>query len=369
MSSQLFSPIKLRELELANRVVISPMCQFAAIDGTATDWHLMHLGQFAMGAAGLVMTEATAVSRQGRIAARCLGLYSDENEAGLKRVVDFCKKYGVAAIGVQLAHSGRKGARVIPSQDPLPEGDSPTWPLVGASPLPYDADWPVPEALDQAGLNQITRDFAESAVRADRIGVDLIELHMAHGYLAHGFLSPIANQRTDDYGGTLANRMRFPLETFDAVRAVWPDSKPLGVRISATDHIAGGWDLDQSVAFAKVLAEHGCDFIDVSSGGLDPRQQIKLGPGYQVPYAERIRKETELAVWSVGMIRDPHLAEEIIASGAADMIALARGVMYDPRWAWHAAEELGAETAYAAKYARCHPEYWPEAFPEREPAA
>jgi 2,4-dienoyl-CoA reductase-like NADH-dependent reductase (Old Yellow Enzyme family) len=367
MSSVLFSPLELRSLILNNRIAVSSMCQYSAENGSAVDWHLMHLGQFAMGAAGLVMTEATAVSAVGRITPKCLGLYSDENEAALKRVIDFCREYGVASLGIQLAHAGRKGSAHVPLDGGHSlANDEKSWTTLAPSALPFGPDWHVPQALSREGLSTVKADFVAATERAARIGFDLAELHSAHGYLLHQFLSPISNQRTDEYGGKLENRMRFPLEVFNAVRAVWPDDKPMGIRISATDWVDGGWTLDESVRFARELKALGCDFIDVSSGALDPRQKIPLGPGYQVPFSAQIRKQAEITTWTVGMITKAHQAENIIAGGNADMVALARGMMYDPRWAWHAAEELGVETEYPKMYARCAPAQWPEVFPWRD---
>lgn len=365
MSVPLFSPIDLRGLTLANRVVVAPMCQYAAVDGTANDWQLVHLGQMCMGGAGLVFTEATHVSPEGRISPKCLGLYSDENERELQRVVDFCRQYGVSAIGIQIAHAGRKAS----AQPPQDGGkslatDAGAWTTLAPSAVPYANDWHVPQALDDAGLEMVTAQFVAATERARRIGFDAVELHAAHGYLLHEFLSPLSNRRDDGYGGTLENRMRFPLEVFVAVRAVWPDDKPLGIRVSASDWVDGGWTLEETVTFAEALAGLGCDFIDVSSGGLHPGQRIPLGPGYQVDFAARIKRATGLPTMTVGMIRDPELANNIIADGKADMVALARGVMYDPRWAWHAALALGGEVPYPEKYARCRPEAWPQAFPE-----
>jgi 2,4-dienoyl-CoA reductase-like NADH-dependent reductase (Old Yellow Enzyme family) len=369
MSSALFSPIRLRGLELANRIVVSSMCQYNADHGSANDWHLMHLGQFAMGAAGLVMTEATHVSPEGRITHKCLGLYSDANEQALRRVVDFCRTYGVSLLGIQLAHAGRKASTHTPldGRHPL-AADEGAWTTRAPSPLPYAPDWHRPQALDDEGLARIKAEFAAAAGRAARIGFDLLELHGAHGYLMHQFLSPLSNGREDAYGGSLENRMRFPLEVFEAVRRVWPEERPIGVRVSASDGVAGGWMVEETVTFARELKALGCDFVDVSSGGNDPRQQIEVGPGYQVPFAARVREGAGLPTWAVGMITDPHQAEEIIAGGSADMVALARGVMFNPRWAWHAAEALGAETAYSRMYVRCHPSNWPQVFPSRRAA-
>jgi 2,4-dienoyl-CoA reductase-like NADH-dependent reductase (Old Yellow Enzyme family) len=359
MTSALFSPIELRGLRLSNRIVVSPMCQYMSVDGSASDWHLMHLGQFAMGAAGLVITEATHVSAIGRISRRCLGLYSDENEATIKHVVDFCRRHGVAKLGIQLAHAGRKGSAHTPFEGGKALApDEGAWTTVAPSALPYGPGWHVPQALTKEGMRDVKQQFVDAARRAERIGFDLVELHAAHGYLLHEFLSPISNQRNDEYGGSLENRMRFPLEVFDAVRAVWPRERPLGARVSATDWIDGGWTPEETVLFAKAMKARGCDFFDVSSGALDPRQQIPMAPGYNVAFAEKVRKESGIAVMSVGMITRPRQAEDIVASGKADLVVIARAMMDDPRWAWRAARELGAETPYAPNYVRCSPAVW-----------
>jgi 2,4-dienoyl-CoA reductase-like NADH-dependent reductase (Old Yellow Enzyme family) len=359
MTSTLFSPIELRGLRLPNRIVVSPMCQYMSVNGSANDWHLMHLGQFAMGAGSLLFTEATHVSAVGRITHRCLGLYSDENEATIKRAVDFCKKYGVAKLGIQLAHAGRKGSAHTPFEGgkPLAPDENP-WTTVAPSALPFGPGWHVPAALTKSGLQEVKQQFADAARRAARIGFDVAELHGGHGYLLHQFLSPISNRRDDEYGGSTANRMRFPLEVFETVRAVWPEDCPLGIRVSATDWIEGGWTPEETVAFARELKTRGCAFVDVTSGQLDPRQQIPMAPGYNVPFAEKVRKETGIAVMSVGMISRPRQAEDIIAGGKADLVAIARAMMDDPRWAWHAARELGAEAPYAPNYVRCSPAVW-----------
>ena len=359
MTSKLFSPITLRGLTLANRVVVSPMCQYASIEGSANDWHLMHLGQFAVGAGGLVITEATHVSAVGRISKHCLGLYSDQNEASLKRVIDFCKRYGVAKFGIQLAHAGRKGSVHRPSDGSKPlTAEEGAWTTLAPSALPFGPGWHKPVAITRSGLAEVKQQFVDSAKRAVRIGFDLVELHIGHGYLLHQFLSPLANQRDDEYGGSSANRMRYPLEVFEAVRAVWPADLPLGVRVSATDWVDGGWTPEETVVFAEALKKLGCDFIDATSGQVDPRQKIPFAPGYNVPFAEKVKRETGMPVMAVGMISNGRQAEEIISSGKADMVAIARAVMDNPHWAWQAARELGAETAYAGQYQRCHPSVW-----------
>jgi 2,4-dienoyl-CoA reductase-like NADH-dependent reductase (Old Yellow Enzyme family) len=367
MASALFSPIKFRGLELANRIVVSPMCQYNSEDGSANDWHLMHLGQFSLGAAALVMTEMTNVSPEGRITHKCAGMYSDANEAALKRVVDFCRKYGVVKLGVQLAHAGRKGSTQPPAAggQPLKPEDG-AYETIAPSALPYAPGWHTPRAMTKADIERIVDAFAESTKRVLRIGYDLVELHGGHGYLFHQFLSPLSNRRTDEYGGSLENRMRFPLQTFAAMRAAWPAERPMGVRISATDWVEGGWNIEESVVFSRELKKLGCDYVDCSSGALDPRQQLPLAPGYQVPFAERIRKEAGIPTIAVGLITSPRQCEEIVSSGKADMVCLARGAMWNPRFAWHAAEELGAEAPYAPKYMACHPKLRPQIFPNRK---
>ena len=362
--SQLFSSIALRNVTFNNRIVVSPMCQYACDgDGAMHDWHLMNLGQYAMGAAGLVFTEAVHVSAIGRITPRCAGLWNDEQEAAMKRVVDFCHLYGVAKIGVQLAHAGRKASCHTPNDgaQPLAE-DEGAWLTVAPSAVPYDPAWPVPHALDRVGMDQIKQEFVEAAERAARIGVDVLELHGGHGYLLNQFFSPLSNQRDDDYGGTLEKRLTFPLEVFEALRAVWPAGRPLGIRISAVDWVDGGSTVEDTIHYARALQELGCDFIDITTAGLDSRQEIRVGKGYQVPMAAAVKQAVDMPVMAVGMINDPHQAEEIVASGKADFVMLARGMMYDPRWAWHAAQALGVETEYAVQYRRCRPSRWPEAF-------
>jgi 2,4-dienoyl-CoA reductase-like NADH-dependent reductase (Old Yellow Enzyme family) len=363
MSSQLFSPIELRGLKLSNRIVVSPMCQYISDDGCANDWHLMHYGQFSMGAAGLVIQEMTDVSAEGRITLKCAGMYSDAQEAAAKRVVDFCKKFGAAKIGIQLAHAGRKGSTTPPALGgkALTKEEG-AWPTLAPSALPYAPDWPVPQALDQAGMDKIKADFVNAVKRCERVGYDLIEFHAGHGYLIHQFLSPLSNQRTDAYGGSAENRMRFPLEVFAAMRAAWPSTKPMGARVSAVDWVEGGLTIEQTVAFAKELKKLGCDYVDVSSGGVDPRQQVPLAPGYNAPLAARVKKEAGVVTRTVGLIAEARLAEQIVSSGQADMIAIGRGAMWDPRWAWHAAIELGTEANYPPRATPCLPSLRPQIF-------
>ncbi len=365
----LFSAIALRALTLPNRIVVSPMCQYSAEDGCATDWHLVHLGSFAVSGVGLLMVEMTNVEARGRITPYCLGLYSDENEQALARVVAWCRRYGRAPLGIQLGHAGRKASTLPPwrGRELLGPAEG-GWETVAPSALAVAADAPKPRALDIAEIEGLIKAFSAAARRADRLGFDAIELHGAHGYLLHQFLSPLSNRRRDAYGGSLENRMRFALEVFAAVRAVWPAHKPLGVRVSATDWHEDGWSLEDTVELAGRLRELGCDWIDVSSGGIAPGIAIPTGPGYQVPFAARVRAETGAPTIAVGLITDPHQAERIVAEGHADMVALARGMLYDPRWAWHAADALGAESGYPRQYERCRPALRADVFADRSAA-
>ncbi|WBY01416.1 NADH:flavin oxidoreductase/NADH oxidase [Ramlibacter tataouinensis] len=355
--SRLFEPLQLGALRLANRIVIAPMCQYSAEEGNATDWHLIHLGHLALSGAGLLIVEATAVSAVGRITSGDLGLYSDDNERALARVLAAIRAYSPIAVAVQLAHAGRKGSSRAPwdgGQQVAPDAPG-GWLAEAPSAVPHAEGEHAPAALDDEGLARVRQQFADAARRAVRIGFEGIELHFAHGYLLHQFLSPLANQRTDAYGGSLANRMRFPLEVFDAVRAAVPADLPVWVRISATDWVPGGWDLPDSIALAHELKARGCAAMHVSSGGVSPQQKIALGAGYQVPFAERIRAETGLPTVAVGLVTEPEQAEAIVASGQADAVALARAMLYDPRWPWHAAARLGAQVQAPKPYWRSQP--------------
>jgi 2,4-dienoyl-CoA reductase-like NADH-dependent reductase (Old Yellow Enzyme family) len=356
MTPVLFQPLDLRGLRLANRIVVEPMTQFSANDGTAGDWHLMHLGQYAVSGAGLVLTESTYVTPEARNTPMCLSLYSDEQEAAIARIKRFFDAHGNARFGVQLCHAGRRASAREPwlGGGPRPPGDG-GYEAVAPSPVPISAKWPVPRELGPGDMAEVRDAFARAAQRAQRAGADLIELHCAHGYLLHQFLSPISNHRGDRYGGSLENRLRFPLELFEAVRAAWPAEKPLGVRVSATDWVDGGWNIDQTIAFARALDALGCDFIDVSSGGLSESQRIMVCPGYQVPLAAAIKQAVRMKVIAVGLITDPEQAEAILDSGQADMIGLARAMLRDPRWPWHAAQTLGVNLDYPRQYERAHP--------------
>ena len=353
--TKLFTPYPLGKLQLPNRIVIPPMCQYSAVDGNATDWHVMHYGTLSHSGAGLLIIEATAVVPEGRISFADLGLWSDENEAALKRVLDAVRQYSSMPIAIQLAHAGRKascdlawkGGKQL-SQD---EGG---WQTMAPSVSSFNpADRPA-QALDETGMQRIKDAWVVAALRAQRIGLDAIEVHAAHGYLLHEFLSPLTNTRTDDYGGSLENRMRFPLEVFEAVRAAVTEMT-VGMGISASDWMDGGWDIEQSVALAHELKQRGCDFMHVSSGGLSPQQQVPLAPNYQVPFAARIKRETGLPTIAVGLITEPEQAEAIIAEGRADLVAVGRGMLYDPRWPWHAAAKLGAQVSAPPQLWRAPP--------------
>jgi 2,4-dienoyl-CoA reductase-like NADH-dependent reductase (Old Yellow Enzyme family) len=356
MTSALFKPLKLRDLHVPNRIMVSPMCQYSAVEGNASDWHLIHLGQLAMGGAGLLCIEATAVEAIGRITPTCLGLYSDENEAALRRVLAALRHHAATPLAIQLAHAGRKASSYAPwDGGKLIAPQAGGWEPIAPSAVPFAPSEPPPREMSAADLARVREAFVHAAQRAARLGIDAVELHAAHGYLLHTFLSPLSNRRGDSYGGSLENRMRFPLEVFSAVRAVWPEAKPLGVRISASDWIEGGWDLAQSIELARRLKALGCDWIDVSSGGLAPDQKIVLGPGYQVQFAEAVLKDAGIPTIAVGLITEPRQAEDIVASGRADMVALARGMLYEPHWAWRAAAELGAEVHAPKQYWRSAP--------------
>jgi 2,4-dienoyl-CoA reductase-like NADH-dependent reductase (Old Yellow Enzyme family) len=361
-SCLLFEPLSLSGVTLANRIAVSPMCQYSAQDGAANDWHLQHLGSLSLSGAALVIVEQTAVEPLGRISHGCLGLYSDANEAALAQVVGFCRRVGSAALGIQLAHAGRKGSAKLPWEGggPLiPEAGA--WTTVAPSAIPVDDHWPDTQALDEAGLARIRDAHAKAARRADRIGFDLVELLAAHGFPLHSFLSSIANRRADSYGGSLANRMRYPLEVAAAIRGVWPRRKPLGIRITGSDWIDGGITTDEASIFASELRKIGFDYVCVSSGGISPQARSVVAPGYQVPLAAAVKKASGIAVQAVGMIVGPHQAEAIVANGDADFVALARGFLDDPRWGWHAAAALGADAVYPPQYRRAHPEHWPGA--------
>jgi 2,4-dienoyl-CoA reductase-like NADH-dependent reductase (Old Yellow Enzyme family) len=356
--SLLFSPLQLAGVTFSNRIFVSPMCQYSSEDGFSNDWHLVHLGSRAVGGAALVYTEAAAVLPEGRITPQDLGIWKDEHIAGLKRIVEFVHSQGARA-AVQIAHAGRKASMArpwAPEQRYLPPSEGGWENVMAPSEVAFDTNFARPHALDQAGLKTITRAFVRAAERALDAGFDLLEIHSAHGYLLHEFLSPLSNRRTDEYGGSFENRTRLLLEVVDAVRAVWPSELPLLVRISATDWAEGGWDIEQSVALAKLLKQHKVDLVDVSSGGMVPYAVMPLGPGYQTPFAERIRREAQIPTGTVGMITDANQAEHILRTGQADVVLLARELLRDPYWPLHAAKQLGDAVSWPPQYLRAAPQ-------------
>ncbi|HEX9956046.1 MAG TPA: NADH:flavin oxidoreductase/NADH oxidase [Fibrella sp.] len=354
--SLLLSPLTLRSVQLKNRLVVSPMCQYSSIDGFASDWHLVHLGSRAVGGAGLIITEAAAVSPEGRITPHDLGIWTDEHIPGLKRITDFITAHGAVA-GIQLAHAGRKASHHRPwDGGKAISPDEPTgWQTVAPSALPFAAGGPVPTALTSEGLQQVRSDFRAAAERSLLAGFVVAEIHAAHGYLLHEFLSPLSNQRTDEYGGSFENRVRLLREIVDEVRAIWPADFPLFVRISATDWTEGGWTVDDSVALAALLEQQGVDLIDCSTGGNVPHATIPNSPGYQVSFAERIKSETKLLTGAVGLITDVEQAEAILADGRADLIFLARAFLRDPYFPLHAATRLGDDMPWPVQYERAKP--------------
>jgi 2,4-dienoyl-CoA reductase-like NADH-dependent reductase (Old Yellow Enzyme family) len=355
--SHLFSPYLLGPLQLANRIAIAPMCQYSADDGKATDWHMIHLGHLALSGAAILFIEATAVVPEGRITAADLGLWSDEHAEALAPVIRAIRRHAPIKLAIQLAHAGRKASSAVPWEGGAHIApDAPGgWQTVSASNVPHAPGEAAPAALDAPGMARVIDGFVAAARRAHGLGIDAIELHGAHGYLLHQFLSPLSNVRTDHYGGPLENRMRFPLEVLRAVRAAVPATMAVGMRISASDWVEGGLEIEQSVQVAQALKEAGADFIHVSSGGISPLQSIALGPGYQIEFAARIRFETKLPTIGVGLITEPRHAEQIVASGDADVVALARAMLYDPRWPWHAAAQLGATVTAPPQYWRSQP--------------
>jgi 2,4-dienoyl-CoA reductase-like NADH-dependent reductase (Old Yellow Enzyme family) len=367
-SAKLFQPITVGGLALANRIVVAPMCQYSAVDGAMTDWHLMHLGQLALSGAALLTIEATAVESVGRISYADVGLWDDRTEAAMARVLDAIRRHSDMPIAIQLSHAGRKASTDLPWRG---EGQiAPThehgWQTIAPSAVPNRPGDNPPLVIDRAGLDRIRDAFAAAARRAARLGIDVIQLHAAHGYLLHEFLSPASNRREDDYGGSLENRMRFPLEVFDAVRAAFPAERPVTVRVSGTDWLEGGWDVEQTIAFAQAVEARGAAAIHVSSGGIDPvNQRIPVGPSYQVPLARAVRKAVGIPVIAVGLITDFEQAEAIIGTGDADMIALARTILYDPRWPWHAAAHFGAQVNAPPQYLRSQPRRYPDLFATR----
>jgi 2,4-dienoyl-CoA reductase-like NADH-dependent reductase (Old Yellow Enzyme family) len=356
-TDHLFSPLTLRSLTLSHRIAVSPMCEYSSTDGFSNDWHLVHLGSRAIGGAGLVITEASAVSPEGRITPADLGIYKDEHIAGLKHITDFLHEHGAKA-GIQIAHAGRKASMAVPWDTPerlIPASDG-GWQPVAPSAIPFSDHYCTPTELDRAGMEKIVADFVAATHRAAAAGFDVVEVHAAHGYLLHEFLSPLSNHRTDEYGGSLENCVRFPLEVVRAVRANWSEKLPVFVRISATDwapeSLGPSWNLEQSVEFAKLLKQEGVDLVDVSTGGNHPAQQIPVGAGYQVHHSETIRREAGIPTAAVGMITEPAQADQIVRTGQADLVLLARELLRNPYWPLHAAEVLRKEIAWPVQYVR-----------------
>jgi 2,4-dienoyl-CoA reductase-like NADH-dependent reductase (Old Yellow Enzyme family) len=366
VNSALFRALDLGGIILPNRIVVSPMCQYSADDGSMTDWHFVHLGHLAYSGAGLVMVEATHVTREGRITHGCTGLYSDHNEASMARVLAHCRTVSKNPIGIQIGHAGRKASTQVPweGREALGPGESP-WPTLAPSPLPFSETWHTPKEMSKEEILRTVDAFVASTGRARRIGFDVLELHSAHGYLLHQFLSPLSNRRSDEYG---KERMKFALQVARAVRETWPKERGLGARISASDWADGGLGPDDAVAYARELERAGFDYVCVSSGGLVSHARLNVGPGYQLPFAERVKKNSNLKVRAVGMIADPDQAEAAIAEGKADMVAMARAFLDNPRWVWHAAERFGVKLDYPPQYARARHDAWPGSKLARPPA-
>jgi len=362
--SALFSPFRVGALELANRIVIAPMCQYSAVNGCMTDWHVIHLGHLALSGAALLTIEATAVLPEGRITYGDVALWNDATEAAIARTLETIRHWSDIPIAIQLAHAGRKASTELPWKGGSQiASDHPNgWQTFAPSAIPFENGQQSPVALDRDGLTRVREAFAEAAHRAARLGVDAVQLHCAHGYLLHEFLSPLSNRRDDEYGGSLENRMRFPLEVFDAVRAAFPADRAVSMRVSGTDWVDGGWDIDQTIAFAQALEARGCAAIHVSSGGLTPAQQIPLGPSYQVPLARAVKKATRIPVIAVGLITEFEQAEAIVGTGDADLIALARTILFNPRWPWHAAAHFGAHVKAPEQYLRSQPRQYRDLF-------
>jgi len=362
--SALFTPFRVGALELRNRIVIAPMCQYSAVDGCMTDWHVIHLGHLALSGAALLTIEATAVLPEARITYADVGLWNDATEGAIARTLESIRRWSDIPIAIQLAHAGRKASTEVPWKGgaQVPPDHPSGWQTFAPSAIPFEAGQQPPLALDRDDLTRVREAFAAAAQRAARLGVDAVQLHCAHGYLLHEFLSPLSNRRDDEYGGSPENRMRFPLEVFDAVRAAFPADLAVSMRVSGTDWADGGWDIDQTIAFARALEARGCAAMHVSSGGLTPVQQIPVGPSYQVPLARAVKKATRMPVIAVGLITEFEQAEAVVGTGDADLIALARTILYNPRWPWHAAAHFGAQVKAPDQYLRSQPRQYPDLF-------
>jgi len=360
MTAQLFTALQIGGRSLANRITVAPMCQYSAVDGSMSDWHIMHLGSLAVSGASMLVMEATGVTPEGRITPNCPGLYSGANEAAMKHVADFVRGISPVLLGVQLAHAGRKASSHRPWQGHGPlRADEGAWTTLAPSPLPLAPGWPAPHEMSRAEMAVLTQAFIQAAQRAARIGLDFVELHSTHGYLLSEFLSPLANRRSDEYGGSLENRMRYPLEVFRAIRAAFPAGRFVGAKISGSDFAEGGWTPDEAVAYARALKAEGCAYVTVSGGGVVLDAKIPVGPGYQLPFAERVKKEAGIVTGAVGLISDPQQAEAIIAGGQADFVSLARAMLFNPRWPQHAAVALGEDGNWPPQYERGSPKLWP----------
>jgi len=368
--AHLFTPLRVGSLVLRNRIVIAPMCQYSAEQGCATDWHLIHLGHLALSGAALLTIEATAVVPEGRISARDLGLWSDETEAALARTLESIRRWSDIPVAIQLAHAGRKASTNVPWEGgaQIPPGAPHGWQTVAPSAVPFADGQHPPVALDKASMERTREAFARAAERAARLGLDAVQIHGAHGYLLHQFLSPLSNRREDEYGVSLQNRMRFPLEVFDAVRGAFPSEKPVSMRVSGTDWAEGGWNIEETIALAQALERRGCAAVHVSSGGLTPAQRIPIGPGYQVPLARAVKQAVSIPVVAVGLITEFEQAEAIVGTGDADLVAIARAILYDPRWPWHAAAHFGASVSAPNQYLRSQPPRFRQLFDAAKPA-
>lgn len=350
--SILFSKFRLRKVEFRNRIFQSPMCQYSSTDGLPNNWHLVHLGSRAVGGAALIMAEATSVSPAGRISPGDTGIWSAKHADEFNRITGFIEQQN-AVPGIQIAHAGRKASTDLPWRGGRPlTPENGCWQPLAPSPIPFDSDSAVPYELTKEDLEQIISQYADSTRYSLRAGFKVLEIHMAHGYLLHEFLSPVSNHRSDEYGGTFANRIRFPLRIADAVRRLWPDDLPLFVRLSCTDWLEGGWDIEQSIEFSRKLKDSGVDLIDCSSGGISPSAIMPLEPGFQVPFAEKIRQSVGIATGAVGLITDPLQAEQIVKSGQADVVFLARELLRNPYWPLHAAKTLGMDISWPSQYWR-----------------
>jgi 2,4-dienoyl-CoA reductase-like NADH-dependent reductase (Old Yellow Enzyme family) len=357
--SKLFSPLQIGNVTLPNRITVAPMCQYSAVDGSMTDWHLMHLGNLALSGASMLVIEATGVLPEGRITPGCTGLYSDANEAAMARAVKFVRSISPIVLGVQLGHAGRKASAHVPwASGKALKAEEGAWRTDAPSAIALAEGWPAPYALTLEDMERVKQACVTAVQRAARIGLDFVEMHSTHGYLLSEFLSPLANKRSDAYGGSLENRMRFPLETFRAMRAAWPADKFIGAKISGSDFAEGGWTPDDAVVYAAELRKAGAAYVTVSGGGVVLDAKVPTGPGYQVPFAERVKRESGITTGAVGLISDPQQAEEIVANGRADFVSLARAMLFNPRWGLHAAIALGAEGDYPLQYARSAPKLW-----------